>query len=94
MGYHSRMALPRNSTWESDRHTSCRSLAQGHHLKLLNILGTRQLTETRNLSFLPRAKALHMVIASAAAVASSSRDELDSCMDMEASIWLWCKLPA
>ena len=30
-------------------------------------------TDTRNTGFLPRAAALHMVIASAAAVASSSR---------------------
>jgi hypothetical protein len=35
------------------------------------------LTEMRNFGFLPRAMALHIVIASAAAVASSSREALD-----------------
>lgn len=36
------------------------------------------LTEMRNLSFFWRARAVHMVMASAAAVPSSSREELDS----------------
>jgi len=43
------------------------------------LAGQKYPTETRNLSFLPRASALHMVMASAAAVASSSREELDNC---------------
>ena len=47
----------------------------------------RGLTETRNLSFFPLARALHMVMASAAAVASSSREELDNCTHS----MIWCQ---
>lgn len=79
LGCHSDINLPPSISCEPDRHTSCRHPVNVHQSKLLKLLGTRQLTETRNLSFLPRARALHMVMASAAAVASSSRDELDSC---------------
>ena len=39
--------------------------------------GAVGLTEMRNLSFFWRARAVHMVMASAAAVPSSSREELD-----------------
>ncbi len=47
------------------------------------------LTETRKVVFLPRASAEHMVIASAAAVPSSSSDELDSCMPVRSVTIVW-----
>ena len=46
-------------------------------------------TETRNLGFLPRAMALHMVMASAAAVASSSREELARLMPVRSETMVW-----
>ena len=47
------------------------------------------LTEIKNLVFFPRASALHIVIASAAAVASSSRDELDRLIPVRSEIMVW-----
>ena len=46
-------------------------------------------TETRKTGFLPRAMAEHMVIASAAAVASSSRLALLSCMPVRSATMVW-----
>ena len=43
----------------------------------------------RNLVFLPRAMALHMVIASAAAVASSNSEELAICMPVRSDTIVW-----
>lgn len=45
--------------------------------------------ETMNLGFLPRAMAEHIVIASAAAVPSSSRDELDMGMPVRSDTIVW-----
>jgi hypothetical protein len=57
---------------------------------LTMILALRlQLTETRKRGFLPRATALHMVMASAAAVASSSSDALLICMPVRSQIIVW-----
>lgn len=47
------------------------------------------LTETRNLSFFCLDRAVHMVMASAAAVASSSRDELDMGMPVRSHTMVW-----
>ena len=46
-------------------------------------------TETRNFSFLPRASAEHMVIASAAAVASSSSEALEISMPVRSVTTVW-----
>ena len=48
-----------------------------------------QRDDTRNLGFLPRAMAEHMVIASAAAVPSSSREELDMGKPVRSEIIVW-----
>ena len=47
------------------------------------------LTETRNLSFFWRARAVHMVMASAAAVPSSSREELDRGIPVKSDTRVW-----
>ena len=46
-------------------------------------------TETKKVGFLPRAMAEHMVMASAAAVASSNSEELDSCMPVRSATIVW-----
>jgi hypothetical protein len=46
-------------------------------------------TDTRKRGFLPRATAEHSVIASAAAVASSSSDALEICMPVNSQIMVW-----
>ena len=51
--------------------------------------GCGLLTETRKLSFLPRARALHMVMASAAAVPSSSSEALDMAMPVRSVTTVW-----
>ena len=48
-----------------------------------------RLTETRNLSFFCLERAVHMVMASAAAVASSNRDELDMGMPVRSHTMVW-----
>ena len=50
---------------------------------------TRKLTATKNLGFLPRAIALHMVMASAAAVASSRSEALDMAMPVRSDTMVW-----
>ena len=47
------------------------------------------LTDTRNLGFLPRAMAEHMVMASAAAVASSSREALEMLILVRSATMVW-----
>lgn len=49
----------------------------------------KKLTETRNFGFLPRAMALHMVMASAAAVASSNKDALDIGIPVRSHTIVW-----
>ena len=51
--------------------------------------GIQPLTDTRKVVFLPRASAEHMVMASAAAVASSSSEELDSSMPVRSDTTVW-----
>ena len=46
-------------------------------------------TETRNLSFFCLERAVHMVMASAAAVASSKREELDMGMPVKSHTMVW-----
>lgn len=46
-------------------------------------------TDTRKVGFLPRAMAEHMVMASAAAVASSRSEALESCMPVRSATIVW-----
>lgn len=46
-------------------------------------------TETRNFSFFCLERAVHMVMASAAAVASSSKEELDMGMPVRSHTMVW-----
>ena len=48
-----------------------------------------QASDTKNVVFLPRARAEHMVIASAAAVASSSRLAFEICMPVRSVTAVW-----
>jgi hypothetical protein len=57
--------------------------AGGHPSRLLEAGGGT------HFGFLPRAMALHIVIASAAAVASSSREALAICMPVSSQIMVW-----
>lgn len=47
------------------------------------------LTDTRKVVFFPLASAEHIVMASAAAVASSSSEELDSSMPVRSDTTVW-----
>ena len=61
-----------------------------HYQACLSNLQTNAcLTETRNFSFFCLDKAVHMVIASAAAVASSSKDELDIGIPVRSQTMVW-----
>jgi len=51
--------------------------------------GAPLLTETRKRGFCPRAKALHMVMASAAAVASSSSEALETGIPVKSVTMVW-----
>ena len=46
-------------------------------------------TETRNFSFFCLERAVHMVMASAAAVASSNKEELDMGMPVKSHTMVW-----
>lgn len=55
----------------------------------MTTVGDEEPTETRNLSFFCLYRAVHMVIASAAAVASSSSEELDIGMPVKSHTIVW-----